>query len=128
MTENEAKLIFEEIKELDDTMYAYSEVYMNALDVAINALEEVQQYRKLGTVEEVRESVENTKPKKPKKNKTKYCYDYYCAKCGHRFISKDDSGWYCGKFEKFCSDCGTPVDWSGELLEGEELSELLGYK
>lgn len=30
MTENEAKLIFEEIKELDDTMYAYSEVYMRS--------------------------------------------------------------------------------------------------
>lgn len=50
MTENEAKLILEEVKELDDTMYAYSEVYMNALDVAIKALQDIQEYRKIRAV------------------------------------------------------------------------------
>lgn len=89
-------------------------------DIAIKALEEVQEYRKIGTVEECRKEVEKTKALKPKKKKMKHCYDYHCAKCGKRFISKDDSGWYCGEFEKFCSECGTPVDWSGQRLEGEE--------
>lgn len=84
------------------------------------ALTELEEYRKLGTVEEVREAVDKTKALKPKKKKMKRCYDYHCAKCGKRFISKDDSGWYCGEFEKFCSDCGTPVDWSGQRLESEE--------
>lgn len=61
MKENETKLIMEEIKDLDDTMYAYSESYMDALDVAIKALEEIQEYREIGTVEECREAVEKMK-------------------------------------------------------------------
>ena len=38
----------------------------SAYDTAINALEEVQQYRKIGTVEECRAAVEKQIPKKPK--------------------------------------------------------------
>lgn len=64
MTKQEAIEILEEVKELDDTMYAYNPVYMNALDIAISALKEIQQYREIGTVEECREAVERQKPKK----------------------------------------------------------------
>ena len=45
MTTEEAIEILEEVKELDDTMYAYNPVYMNALDIAISALKEVQLYK-----------------------------------------------------------------------------------
>lgn len=45
MTKQEAIEILEEVKELDDTMYAYNPVYMNALDIAISALKEVQLYK-----------------------------------------------------------------------------------
>lgn len=45
--------ILEEIKELDDTLYAYSVAYMEALEVALSTLKEIQNYRKLGTVEEL---------------------------------------------------------------------------
>ena len=45
MTENEAKYILNEIMELDDSMAQYSLTYMKAMEVAIKALEEVQQYR-----------------------------------------------------------------------------------
>ena len=45
MTEKEAIEILEEVKELDDTMYAYNPVYMNALDMAIEALKEIQLYK-----------------------------------------------------------------------------------
>ena len=63
MTPEEAIEILEEVKELDDTMYAYNPVYMNALDMAIEALKEVQLYREIGTVEECRKAVEKQKPK-----------------------------------------------------------------
>lgn len=108
MTENEAKLILEEIKQLGDTMYDYSGNYMKALDIAIKALEEVQEYRKLGTVEEVGEAVEKTKPmnpeitdvstgtkymKCPKCKLTTVIYNEmivgYCPKCGQRLESEE---------------------------------------
>ena len=47
MTKQEAIEILEEVKELDDTMYAYNPVYMNALDMTIEALKEVYQYREM---------------------------------------------------------------------------------
>lgn len=53
MTPKEAIEILEEIKELDDTLYAYSNAYMEALEVALYALKEIQNYRKLGTLEEL---------------------------------------------------------------------------
>lgn len=45
MTKQEAIEILEEVKELDDTMYAYNPAYMNALDMAIKALKEIQLYK-----------------------------------------------------------------------------------
>ena len=66
MKPEEAIEILEEIKELDDTLYAYSDIYMKALETAISALIEIQQYREIGTVEECWEAVEKQKPKKPK--------------------------------------------------------------
>lgn len=53
MTPKEALEILEEVKELDDTLYAYSAAYMEALEVALYALKEIQNYRKLGTLEEL---------------------------------------------------------------------------
>lgn len=84
MTKQEAIEILEEVKELDDTMYAYNPVYMNALDMAIEALKEIQMYKdgklllvpedvysrqcseldaykEIGTVEECREAMANKK-------------------------------------------------------------------
>ena len=49
MKPEEAIEILEEVKELDDTLYAYSPAYMKALEVAISTLKEVQQYREIGT-------------------------------------------------------------------------------
>lgn len=53
MTPEEAIEILEEVKELDDTLYAYSAAYMEALEVALSSLKEIQNYRKLGTLEEL---------------------------------------------------------------------------
>lgn len=45
-------------------VYPYPEDY--AIEEAIKALKEIQQYREIGTVEECREAVEKQKAKKPK--------------------------------------------------------------
>ena len=65
----------------------------NAKDEAIKALEEVQQYRAIGTIEECREAVDKMKPKKTaiEAIKLHICpvcgfsgiYDY-CGNCGQR--------------------------------------------
>ena len=53
MNPEEAIEILEEVKQLDDTLYAYSSVYMEALEVALSVLREIRNYRKLGTLEEL---------------------------------------------------------------------------
>ena len=132
MTPEEAIEILEEVKELDDTMYAYNPAYMNALDMAIEAFKEIQlykdnklclvpedvysrqcseldAYKEIGTVEECREAVEKQKPKKPHRNYKKFS-GLWC-KCG----------WYLGQKQcldiKYCPNCGQAID---ENLEGTE--------
>ena len=109
MTPEEAIEILEEVKELDDTMYAYIPAYMNALDMAISSLKEIQQYREIGTVEECREARDKQKPKKPHRNYKKFS-GLWC-KCG----------WYLGQKQcldiKYCPNCGQAID---ENLEGME--------
>lgn len=63
MTENEAIEMFEERLGLDviEDVTEYAE----ALRTAITAIKEIQQYRKIGTVEECREAVDKQKAKKP---------------------------------------------------------------
>ena len=110
MTLEEAIEILEEVKELDDTLYAYNAAYMEALEVAISTLKEVQQYREIGTVEECRDAVEKQKPKKPHRNYKKFS-GLWC-KCG----------WYLGQKQcldiKYCPNCGQAIDT--ENLEGME--------
>ena len=107
MKPEEAIEILEEVKELDDTMYAYNPAYMNSLDMAIESLKEVQRYREIGTVEECREAVGKQKPKKPlilvsRGGKGgKYCI---CPRCEA----------VTGKHIPFCRLCGQAIDWSNE--------------
>ena len=106
MTKQEAIEILEEVKELDDTMYAYNPAYMNALDMAISALKEIQQYRKIGTVEECREAREKQKPKKPVKDKY---HHNCCPNCG--WIVSGEGG-YGEEFCPHCENCGQAIQWN----------------
>lgn len=78
----------------------------------LNALEEIQQYREIGTVEECREARERHRAKKP----TPIDYEkyigvvnnaeclrgaYWCPNCKHAIRSGD-----------YCNDCGQAIDWS----------------
>ena len=137
MTENEA------IRDLEYLIEEYSayppETGVNetigSLQYCITALREIQQYREIGTVEQVRnqkhnlemaykiisdyeaigtveecrEAVEKQKPKKPHRNYKKFS-GLWC-KCG----------WYLGQKQcldiKYCPNCGQAID---ENLEGME--------
>lgn len=105
MTENEASVI------LNAELIHHSEVsiFYEALSKAIKALEEVQQYRQIGTVEECREAVEKQIAKKVKSISPVKDGDSYvgligrCPCCGD--ILEEDTV-YC--------DCGQRLDWSDE--------------
>ena len=85
-----------------------------AIEEAIKALEEIQQYREIGTVEECRKAVERQKPKMPDYEGDGYAdgemvYDtWICPNCGKKYeVDYDDY--------KHCPNCGQAID---ENLEG----------
>lgn len=83
-----------------------------AVDMAIKALEEVQQYRKIGTVEECRAWKEKQNAKKiisfDYNNGT---VNYGCPVCKRKIISKIDGKWCGGTFNEYCDRCGQKLDW-----------------
>lgn len=98
-------------------------------EIAISALEEIQQYRALGTVEEIRELMEKQRGKRPKTIlrhrggiETEHCpncdLDYQVDR---RYTIDDDYCPACGKlldssFRNFCGNCGQAI----ELKKGGE--------
>lgn len=89
------------------------EYWQELMEMAIKALEEVQQYRQIGTVEECREAVEKQTAKKA----TSFDYhngtvNYGCPICKRKIISKIDGEWCGGTFNEYCDRCGQKLDWS----------------
>lgn len=116
-------------------MYAYNPAYMNAMDMAIEALKEIQlykdnklclvpedvysrqcseldAYKEIGTVEECQEAVEKQKPKKiiiRDWNPTK------CPTCGHELSTSLGDGYYKHPtFLERCPKCGQTIQWENE--------------
>ena len=100
------------------------------MEMAIEALKEIQQYREIGTVEECREAVEKRKPKKPKEIlRHRGGFEMqHCPNCDtdyqvdRRYKIKDGYCPACGKlldsaFRNYCANCGQAID---ENLEGME--------
>ena len=121
MTEQEA------IKEIK----GWSEILMSAgkkcttltavaQDMAIQALEEIQKYRTVGTVEECREAMERQIPKKPMYEGDGYddcgklIYDtWICPNCEEDYeVDYDDYD--------FCPNCGQAIDWRKSDEEGND--------
>lgn len=105
MTENEA------IKELETSIYLAKMCTQNCerkreiqgYEMAINALEEVQKYRAIGTPEECRESVERS-------NEKTRIIDGVTECCGYDFgIDAFQMG-----LSKFCPVCGKKIERSDE--------------
>ena len=104
--------------------YVYPEPEDYAIEEAISALKEVQQYREIGTVEECRKAVEKQKAKKPDiYTDTRNMVDlhgnvyaeqanvYLCPTC-ESFI-----GYVGNNIFPYCPVCGQAID---ENLEGME--------
>ena len=76
-----------------------------AYSKAISALEEIQQYREIGTVEECREAREKQIPKKCIEDSCPDHTHYKCPSCGKIQKTKyDDSTFGC--ILNNCSNCG----------------------
>lgn len=107
MTENKA------IERIKYRMYTVGQVAgeggMEDLEMAIKALEEIQQYRTIGTVEECRAAVEKQTEKKPKKTESegyRYTDTYRCPNCGGNFSGTG--------IADYCYHCGQKLDWESE--------------
>lgn len=74
------------------------QILRESLNMAITALKEIQQYRKIGTVEECHEAREKQKAKRPK-----HIWDgtTECPECAKRLLRHYD----------FCPDCGQAIRW-----------------
>ena len=98
-------------------VYPYPEDY--AIEEAIEALKEVQQYRKIGSVKECREAVEKQKAKKCDVTKDNFRIYYKCPTCNHCLRVEYNHGSWMGKKSKNCSKCGQAIQWD-KNLEGME--------
>ena len=107
MTENEALKYIEKWYQ-PTTEPKEREKAIKALSVIIKSINEVQQYREIGTVEECREAVEKQKPKETIRISGRY--PYKCPTCN-------------GKIEigyRHCIICGQLLRYPHENLEGME--------
>lgn len=86
-----------------------TEVTAEAQDMAIQALEDIQKYRTIGTVEECRTAREMQIPKKPNRItdelQIRYTDSYHCQNC--------DKGFAGTGIANFCYHCGQAIDWRG---------------
>ena len=72
-------------------------------------LEELKQYRAIGTPEECRAAVEKQKAKKPQKTESeghRYTDTYRCPNCGGNFSGTG--------IANYCYHCGQKLDWGDE--------------
>lgn len=118
MTENEAIEGFK----IDNAFLGESEKgTVERNNFVIKVLEEIQEYRAIGTVEECRKAVERMKPKRPniENRRIRDCigipHDFtvtICPACGQQLEKV--------KFRKYPCECGQAIDWSKENGEKEE--------
>ena len=106
MTESEA---IEGLGILDNGLneaFVNADELSEALQMAIQALEEVQKYREIGSIEECRASREKQIPKKPLYIANLSCTALWlCPVCERRIVRSD---------LKYCHQCGQKLDWSDE--------------
>ena len=86
-------------------VYPYPQDY--AIEEAIEALKEIQQYREIGTVEECREAVEKQTQKKCIIDSCPDHTHYKCPSCGQIELSIYKHGFpRLGRITKYCENCG----------------------
>lgn len=60
-------------------------------------------------------ALEKQIPKKPKIIENKYSKSYTCPCCDLELIKCDETGWFAGRRNAFCYDCGQKLDWTVEV-------------
>lgn len=85
---------------------------VDAYKTAISAMQELWEYKHIGTLEEVRTAVEKQKAKKPAYDGDGYAPDgtfvwdeWICPNCGHRYEIDYEE-------HDYCPYCGQRIDWS----------------
>lgn len=82
-------------------------ILREALDMAIKALEEIQQYRAIGTIDECKEARSRQEPKVVTDTGDEDCFDIRCPNCNADLFEEYEKG---GTI-KFCKECGQTLDW-----------------
>ena len=87
----------EAICEIENKQEAINKIN-EACFVACEAMDELQEYKQIGTLDEVRDAVEKQRKVKPEDGE-------YCPIC-HTFLKDEDDvpGFY-------CMNCGQAIDW-----------------
>ena len=84
--------------------------YIKAKEIAIESMKEVEQYRALGTVEELKEAREKQVAKKPIMKTVVFCDEaedaYVCSACEGESLLFEG--------QPYCENCGQAIDWSEE--------------
>ena len=81
---------------------------IEACRVAMIALEEIQQYRAIGTVKDFKNAVEIIRPRKPYKGSFG---TILCSLCGEK-VGQMVTKTIKEGCMNFCANCGSMVDWS----------------
>lgn len=91
----------------------FGELALEANKMGIKALEEIQQYRAIGTIEECREARERQMPKKPT-----FLMDFndfeslFACGCGKTIVVRHNKGTMDDNdASNYCSNCGSKLDW-----------------
>lgn len=104
MTEKEARLILD----VRISRFDHAQDVNEALEIAKQALEEIRQYRAIGTVDECREAREKQKPKKPEYYGDLEDGKILCPDCQEDLFDLKECGF------NTCPYCGQAIDWSVE--------------
>lgn len=99
-------------KDQKDQSVGIPECVMVIAENINSALNDLIEYRKLGTLEECKEAVEKQKAKEPSYDGDGYAPDgsfvwdvWLCPNCGSRYeVDYDDYD--------YCPECGQAIDWS----------------
>lgn len=102
MTENE---IIENLDDIWTFGHEPADEERLAANKAIDLIQEIQQYRAIGTVEECREAMKRRRANKPVLSAPCKSINYYlCPNC-NKILNIN---------KPFCCDCGSGIDWSEE--------------
>lgn len=92
----------------------YDDKFCEDLEIALQVMKEIREYREIGTVEELKALKEKNEPKKvvvehvPKTSWTREVSHYLCPCCNNYFSFGGTT---------YCPNCGQKVDWEGGVTD-----------